>query len=74
MSRYIPKRPKIEEVGLRKWLDESKDEHNGHGYDRFVEMLGSDLNFTKPQIATEFGVTKDTIYQWLAIHEREAAK
>ena len=68
---HIPKRPRIADVGLRKWLDESKDKHNGHGYDRFKEMLESDLDYHKTQIAKEFGVTKETVYQWLNVYKQE---
>ena len=69
--RQIPKRESIEDVGLEKFLDSTRDQHNGLGYAEFVQMLNSELNYSKTQIATAFGVHRDTIYNWLAIYEKE---
>jgi DNA invertase Pin-like site-specific DNA recombinase len=69
--RKIPKTPTIEQEGLQKWLDRRKHEHNDKGYDDLIEMLESELNYSKTQIALAFGVHRDTIYNWLAIHEKE---
>lgn len=57
----------IEEVGLKKFLDDSAERHNGYGYDDFVknQKLG------KSGLAKLFGVDRDTIYRWLIVLEKE---
>ncbi|HEX4775066.1 MAG TPA: helix-turn-helix domain-containing protein [Candidatus Saccharimonadales bacterium] len=72
--RFIPKRPSIEEEGLEVYLDRTAEEHKGHGYEHFVEMLTDEKKYTKPQIAIEFGVDRSTIYNWLEIYNKELVK
>jgi hypothetical protein len=69
--RFVPKRESIADLGLEKWLDKYYADKGG--YARFVEMLDSPLDYTKPQLAIEFGVTKDTIYSWIEQYEKERA-
>lgn len=66
--RYRP--PSIEDVGLKKYLNQSKETHNGYGYDDFVRLIESGLN--KAGLAKAFQVERSTIYKWLAIYESES--
>lgn len=66
--RYKP--PSIEEVGLKKYLNGSKELHNSYGYDDFVRLVESGLN--KAGLAKAFQVERATIYKWLAIYETES--
>lgn len=70
--RKIPKRPTIEERGLRNHLDENRQLHNDYGYDEFVKRVG--LDEPKTVMARAFNVSTDTIYSWLEIYEKESVK
>lgn len=65
--------PSIADEGLKNYLDRTAEEHKGSGYDRFVEMLTSELKYSKRQIAAEFGVHRETIYKWINVYEKEQA-
>lgn len=67
----------IRDLGCEVFLNASRSQHNGYGYDDFVNLVGE--NFDKPKIdkanlARVFGVTRMTIYDWLDALKAEMAK
>lgn len=67
----LPPPPKIEDVGLEKWLNDSADKHNGLGYDKFVQMIS--VVKSKSAIAAVFGVERRTIARWIEQYKKEQA-
>lgn len=65
----FPKKQKISDEGLKLYLDRLATVHKNKGYDDFVQMLEFEVDRTK--IAEKFGVSRDTIYRWIEIHEAE---
>ena len=63
--------PSIADEGLEVYLNRTLPEHNDNGYAEFVEMLASDLKYSKRQIAAAFNVSRDTIYKWVGVYEGE---
>lgn len=62
--------PSIESIGLAKYLDQTKDEHNGYTYadfEKFVEVVG----YGKTSIGRAFNVNRHTIYKWLDVYHKE---
>jgi len=55
--------PDLDEIGLEKYLDGTKDFHNGNGYSDFVDLLN--LKVPKTEIAKKFNVSKVTIHAWV---------
>jgi helix-turn-helix protein len=70
----LPPPTSIEKEGLKNYLDRTASIHHGKGYADFVEIISSDLNYTKRQIAKIFNVTRPTIYDWIALFEKEQSK
>lgn len=70
MKRYIP--PKIEDIGLEEYLNNTKHKHSGYDYSQFVSMLDKGVN--KSNIARLFGVDRKTIVKWLVIKDSRAEK
>lgn len=56
-------------IGLKKHLDDTKDQHDGNDYDEFVKLLEYHAPLTR--IADIFKVTRATIYRYLAQYEHE---
>lgn len=67
MGRYTP--PKIEDVGLEKYLDDTKTDHNGNGYAEFCDMIKHETPVQRR--ADKFNVDRTTIYRWLDVYHRE---
>lgn len=65
MPRFIP--PKLEDIGLREYLDKTKDQHEGRGYAEFADMLGKGIN--KSNIGRMFKVERRTIARWIELME-----
>lgn len=63
--RKIPKRPSIDDVGIRTFLRRTKKEHNDIGPSEIDEMLKSPIGYTKTQIAKAAGVSRDQLYTWM---------
>ncbi len=62
------KPPSIKDVGLEKYLNDTRDIHNDKGYDDFVSMISAEVpKFTK--IAKNMHVSRRTIYRWLDIYD-----
>ena len=70
MEKYRP--PKIEDIGLEKYLNDTMAQHNGFHYDGFVRMLESEVN--PANIARAFTVDRRTAIKWIEIHKKEKAK
>ncbi len=62
----------IRDVGLPTFLNETKDKHNGFGYDHFAVMANSGVNSSN--LARAFNVTRQTINKWLDIYKEEQGK
>jgi hypothetical protein len=67
MTRYTP--PKIEDVGLEKYLDGTKADHNDNGYQEFCEMIKHETPVSVR--AEKFNVARTTIYNWLDVYHLE---
>lgn len=56
--------PSLKTLGLKAWLDVTRDLHNGNGYDRWIEIHALKPKWSPEVIAREFGVTTQTVYNW----------
>lgn len=70
--KFIPKVPSIAKEGLKPYLERTKEEHNGYGYEEFVKRI--ELGEPKTVMAKAFSVSKQTMYKWLEVHEQERAR
>lgn len=61
----------IRMMGLKKYLDNSKDRHNGFGYDRFVELVRVPKPPSVSSLARIFNVSDITIRKWMTVLELE---
>lgn len=69
--------PRIKEVGLKAYLDETASLHNGFNYDDFVKMVGNDPAkpiVDKANLSRAFKVSRGAIYRWLAVLIQENKK
>lgn len=67
--RHKPK--SIEDIGLDKYLNETKQSHGGWDFKDFKRMHESGLNVSN--IARAFLVDRRTINKWITIYEKELA-
>lgn len=67
MNAFIP--PRIRDMGLKTFLDNSKDIHDGMGYPEFVKFVKKELNIT--DLAKLFNVHRHTMGNWLSIYDEE---
>ena len=67
---YVP--PKIEDMGLKKYLNLTKREHRDLGYEDFVTRI--EYGVSKVRMAFDFNVSPITISRWIDIHEKEITK
>lgn len=64
-------RPKtIQEIGLKKYLNSSKEKHDGRGYDDIVDLFKNDIN--NSNIAKLFKVNWRTVKGWKEIWIKES--
>ena len=56
------KPPSIADIGLRLWLNDSMDTHNGHGFNDLEAMLN--YGVSDAEIARRFNVTRLTAVDW----------
>ena len=65
----------IKDVGLKRHLNSTKDEHNGLGYEDFLQLVDVAKHpsgkVNNNAIARAFGVDKRTVRNWLDVHEKE---
>lgn len=59
----------IKELGLQDYLDQTKSQHNDHGWIDFEEYMKKGISRTA--IAKIFGVTGQTAYNWAKIYNDE---
>ena len=62
----------IDKLGVPKWLDATRADHNGHGGADFVRLLGQlrqpqdgFTRVTKQAMADYFGVHRHTLDDWI---------
>jgi len=63
--------PSIERMGLKSYLEGTKAQHNGEGYDRFVYYLRPELKLSPAAIGRLMNVSRNTIRKWTAIYRKE---
>lgn len=61
----------IETIGLKNYLEETKEAHNGEGYDRFIFYIRPELNIKNTVIGRLMGVNRRTIERWIEVYEKE---
>jgi hypothetical protein len=61
----------IRVIGLKTYLDQTADQHNGFGYDQFHAMVNIQRPPTVASMSRIFGVSKHTMNKWLAIYQEE---
>lgn len=62
----------IKTIGLQKYLESTKENHNDYSYTDFIKLY--DLKVNMANIAKAFGVDYRTIKYWITIHEEENKK
>lgn len=72
-ARYTP--PTIREIGFKNHLENTRDQHNGRGYDDWVRYMTTKNEFgkdyRKQDIVDAFGITWRTFYSWFTVWEAE---
>ena len=61
----------IEKTGLKNYLEATKDDHNGEGYDRFLFYLRPEFKLKFTTIGRLMNVSRNTIRKWAAVHGKE---
>lgn len=61
----------IKAIGLKKYLDITKEKHNGFGYEAFNKMMNLEKRPAVASIAKIFGVTDQTVQKWILHYEHE---
>lgn len=72
-----PRRPSIDDIGLKQYLTDTAELHKGFSYEHFVAMLNPQIpeeKVDKANMARAFGVGRHTIYKWIDIYNREAQR
>lgn len=59
----------IKDLGLQEYLDQTKSQHNDHGWADFEEYMNKRISRTA--IAKIFGVTGQTAYNWAKIYNED---
>lgn len=67
--RFVPQ--KLVEIGLKKYLDSSLENHNDRDYDEFVKLFSQGVN--KSNLGRIFGVDRRTIDRWIKVYEMESS-
>ena len=69
-----PAKSSIRYKGLKRWLNLTRDEHNGFGYDDFSRMVDQppEKRPTKASLAKIFSVSRHTMTKWLEVHKSES--
>lgn len=67
----MPKSKNLRIIGLRKYLNETAEQHNALGYDMFIKL--HDVAKIGPiNLARAFNVSKNTMYKWVKVHNETA--
>lgn len=69
MTRFIPQ--KLVEIGLKKYLDATVENHNDRDYEEFIKLFNQGVN--KSNLGRIFGVGRHTIIRWIKIYEMESS-
>lgn len=62
----------IREIGLERFLNDTRQKHRGLGYDAFCAMVEGEASVSS--MARSFKVTFRTMDKWLAIHREESLR
>lgn len=60
--------------GLKPYLDETAEDHNGNTYADFAELMEKQSRPTDAEVAAEFGVSPMTIGNWRRVYADEKEK
>ena len=61
----------IEKIGLEKYLNDTKEEHNNQGYDVFIFLRDPELKIGPSAIGRIMNVHRNTIRRWIEIYNKE---
>ena len=64
------KPPSIKDIGLKQYLDDTADKHNGFDYATFVKLAAHEGVTT---LARTYAVSRLTMYKWQKIYHEEQA-
>lgn len=61
----------IEKIGLKKYLQDTKDSHNNQGYEEFIFYINPKLKIGQTAIGRLMNVHRNTIRRWVEVYEKE---
>ena len=69
----------LEDMGLERYLNNSLESHNNHGYDDFVEQVKAlqqgksvgPFKVTKSAIGRMFNVHRHTVQSWIDLYNKD---
>lgn len=61
----------IEKIGLKKYLEDTKAQHNDQGYEEFTFFLRPEVKLGHTAIGRLMNVTRNTVRRWVAVHNKE---
>ena len=61
----------IEKIGLKTYLEDTKKQHNGEGYDRFIFYLNPELKLGYTTIGRLMNASRNTVRKWALVHKKE---
>jgi len=74
----MPHPNSIRLIGLNRYLEQTRDKHNGRGYAEFVKYIEYGDEFGEPlpflKMARVFKVTRQTLERWITIYNEEQRK
>lgn len=76
VNTNLKRNPSIAQLGLKKFLDDSREKHRGMGYEQLVSLVGPNPKkplVDKANLSRAFGVSRTTIYSWLDVYAKERA-
>jgi len=65
--RFLP--PSIRRQGLKMYLDNTSNRHNGWDYEAFCKLYNSKVN--PSNLARAFKVDRSTMLHWIEVHKEE---
>jgi hypothetical protein len=70
----VEKPTSIKNIGLKNYLDQTAEQHNGYGYDFFRKSIEVPVPPTTNSLARTFNVSRLTMGKWLSIYKEEQKK
>ena len=61
----------IEKIGLKKYLEDTKAQHNNQGYEAFVFFLTPQVKLGHTAIGRLMNVNRNTVRRWAEVHGKE---